>query len=215
MNEDRLTLPQIEVVVNALERGQPCGRDRAGVLEVEPVGDVRDLFGSHRDVLGIKAALRIGEAVRVDRVADPQALDARPDRGDSAGAVRPEYQGETRLAFRPPAGTHFGVPRANARRVQPDQHLIRAERRHRERVERQHLGAAEAVERRRPHGRRDGRRPDRHGRLHGKILSGNATRASPVFRPASWPAQNGYCIGSCWMLIQWNVVNSSIAQRPL
>ena len=63
MNDHVLALLDLQGVVDTLQRHEPRRRDRAGVLEIEPPGDVRNFLGRHRNIFGIESALRIGPAI--------------------------------------------------------------------------------------------------------------------------------------------------------
>jgi hypothetical protein len=60
VNDDALAFFEVKRAVDALQRRKARGRDRAGVLEIEPFGDVGDLFGRNGDVL--KSAKRAASA---------------------------------------------------------------------------------------------------------------------------------------------------------
>src|SRR5258708_6312231 len=87
MDDDALAAFYVQCVIDTLERGKPGGRNRAGLLKVEPLGYVRDPFCQDCDILGVEAALRIIKAVCVDPVADLESADARSRGCDSAGAT--------------------------------------------------------------------------------------------------------------------------------
>ena len=63
VDDKGLALRHVQHVVDTLERHEAGARDHAGVLEVEPFGDGRRRLGHDCHVLGVKAALRVVEAV--------------------------------------------------------------------------------------------------------------------------------------------------------
>ena len=206
---------RVQHVVDALKRGRPGGRDRAGSSRSSPWGR-SDLFRGHRDVLGVEAGLGVGEAVGVDLVADPRAASGTR-RGD--GARRRAQDEGKRRRRRPPPACRVPASRPDPRRVQFDQHLVSVE----DRVP----GARGSTA---PRVRRSGRstaarmvfgmaaRTASENHLHGNAPSGGELgepQGRACWRDDDLTAQNGYRGGSCWTLIQCTVVNSSIAHRPL
>jgi hypothetical protein len=72
VNDDGFSLFQTKRVVNALQRGQPGNRDRAGMAQIEPLGDRRGFVGGYHDILCVESALRVRPVVRIDFIADLQ-----------------------------------------------------------------------------------------------------------------------------------------------
>src|SRR5882762_1064083 len=146
MNDDGLALLQTQRIVNALQRRQSRDRDRAGMPQIQPLGDRRDLVGRHRDIFGVKAALRILPIVAIDFVADLQPPHPRADFCDDAGAVIAENQWKMRLAGRKKSFPDIGVPSADAGGIDGDQDFAGIDFRDRQSVSGDHLGSAEAVD---------------------------------------------------------------------
>jgi hypothetical protein len=61
VNQDDLAFLDVQCVIDPLQRGEPRGGDSAGMLEVEPLGHVRDFFRRHGHIFRIEAAFRISQ----------------------------------------------------------------------------------------------------------------------------------------------------------
>ena len=61
VNDDGFASPDMQSVVDALERGQPGGRDRACLLNIQSPGNVSGFFRRDSDVLGVEAALGLAK----------------------------------------------------------------------------------------------------------------------------------------------------------
>src|SRR3984957_8300311 len=154
VNDDGLALFQTQRIVNALQRGQARDRDRAGMPQIQPLGDRRDLVGRHRDIFGVEAALRILPIVAIDFVAALQPPHPRADFCDDAGAVIAENQRKMRLAGSEISFPDIGVPSADAGGIDGDQNLPGIDFRDRQSVSGDHLGSTEAVDGGSEHGAR-------------------------------------------------------------
>jgi hypothetical protein len=148
-DQDGLPSAHTQPGIDALQRSQPGGNGGARLQRVETRRNAADVFGPGDHVLGVEAALRIAELVGIDAIADAKAPDARPFRDDEARAVRARHERECRGAGTAPGAIADGsVPRSHAGGLQPDQHLVRARRRHRALTQPQRRWRAEAVDRR-------------------------------------------------------------------
>jgi hypothetical protein len=56
MNNDGLTLLQVQSVIDPLERRKSRNRNGSGKLEIKRLGDVRAGFRGHGNVFGVKTA---------------------------------------------------------------------------------------------------------------------------------------------------------------
>src|SRR5579862_642490 len=158
VNDDGLTTLDRERVVDALKRGQPGSGDGASVFQIEVCGNMGNLVRGDGDIFGVEATLRIGPAVGIDFISDLETADPRTDFRNHTRTIGAEDERKTRLPSRKPTGPNIGVPRANASRVQRDQHLGGLDLRYWHNMLGEHFGAAEMVDRRRRHYLRDARR---------------------------------------------------------
>jgi hypothetical protein len=155
VNDDAFAFLDVQGVIDALHGREPGGRDRAGVLEIEPLWNVRDLLARDGDVFGIEAAFGIGPAIGVDLVADLQPPHARAHGGNRSRAVDAQHQRKVRFSDGIPAFADVRVPGADARSVERDQHLGGVDGGHRQNVKGHHFGRAEMVNGGRLHGMRN------------------------------------------------------------
>src|SRR5439155_16003615 len=81
----RIALPGVEPL-DPLPRGEAGGADRSDLLQVEPPRPVAHAGSGERRVLGVAAALRIGEGISIDLVVLLEAPNLRANLGDGAGA---------------------------------------------------------------------------------------------------------------------------------
>jgi hypothetical protein len=121
MNDDGLAFFQTEGVVNALQRRQTRDGDRAGMPQIQSLGDRRGLVGGHRDIFCVEAALWILPVVGIDFIADSQPPHPRADRRDDARTVEAENHRKVRFAGGTISLPDVGVPSANACGIDRDQ----------------------------------------------------------------------------------------------
>src|SRR5260370_678006 len=78
--------------LHALQGGQAGGAAAARLLEIEQRGHVPNVWRRYRHILGVEAALRVGEVVGVDAVAQLEAAHVRADFRYRAAAVGAQDQ---------------------------------------------------------------------------------------------------------------------------
>src|SRR5262245_2851716 len=113
----------MERVIDPLECGEPGRRDRASMLEVKRLGNVRDLLRRDGNILGIETALGVQPAKRIDLVADSEPTDPGAHRCHDTRAVGTEHERKPRLATWIPPGPDLRVPRPHTRRVERNQNI--------------------------------------------------------------------------------------------
>jgi len=135
------------------------GGDEFAIVQVSPKGeaDVRRLCDGE---LGVEPALGIAELVGVHAIAASNAAHACTRGDDDPGAVDTRDQREMRAAgLSPRPVSNRGVPAADARRLDRDEHFVGARRRHRNVVERECRWRTESIDGRGLHGLGDDSRP--------------------------------------------------------
>ncbi len=115
-------------------------------------GNRRGFLRGNGHVLRIESALGIVPDVGINFLAGFQPAHTRAGCNYGPGPVRTQHHGKLRTPLGPPTSADVGVPRANARGVQLDEHFVRVNLRHRQLVQREHFRTAKTVDRRCAHG---------------------------------------------------------------
>ena len=117
----RLPWGEVELIVEAAQRGDAIGAQRPRLLGAQPLGNRRDLVLCDRDILGVEPAL---EAVGIDAIPDAKALRPIAQRDDLSRSVVADDLRERTLPELDLAQSDVRVPDADPRAVEPDQDLV-------------------------------------------------------------------------------------------
>ncbi len=147
-HQQRLSCREVELIVEAAQRGDPIRTERPRLLGAQSGGDRGDLVLRDRDVLGVEPAL---EAVRVDAIADAKALRPIAQGDHLARSVVADDLRERALPELDLARADVRVPDADPGAVEPDEDLVTFGLRHRKCRGVEDLGPSEPVHRRRLH----------------------------------------------------------------
>ena len=144
VDHHRLPRAQAQLVVQPAQGGDPVGAQRPRLVAADAGRNERDVVLGDGDVLGVEAA---PHRVAVDAIADLESLRRVADSDDRSGAVVAEHLGKSiAVAKLELAAAGVGIPDADARDVEADQHLVRPRGRDGERLHPDDLGATEPID---------------------------------------------------------------------